>query len=130
MRNISEDQKLPNTDKERLAEQISYSEVATALKKSDNNTSAGINGIPYEFWKIMHSEHCESKKLTPLEKTCDVVGSLTSVYNDIETNGVATGSNFATGWMCPLYKKKDKIDKANYRPITLLNTDYKIFTKS
>jgi hypothetical protein len=32
--------------------------------------------------------------------------------------------------MCPIYKKKDVRDIANYRPITILNTDYKIFTKA
>lgn len=31
--------------------------------------------------------------------------------------------------MCPLYKKNNKTDIANYRPITCLNMDYKIFTK-
>jgi hypothetical protein len=33
------------------------------------------------------------------------------------------------GWMCPIYKKNDKCDIANYHPITVLNTDYKLMAK-
>jgi hypothetical protein len=36
---------------------------------------------------------------------------------------------FAEARMGLLYKKKDKRDIQNYQPITLLNTDYKIYTK-
>jgi hypothetical protein len=32
--------------------------------------------------------------------------------------------------MCPLFKVKDRSNIATYRPITVLNADYKIFTKA
>lgn len=59
----------------------------------------------------------------------DIIESFTSVFNDIETHGVNPGLNFAKGWLCPLYKKKDRTDISNYRPITVLNTDYKMLTR-
>lgn len=39
-------------------------------------------------------------------------------------------TGFADGWLCPLYKKNDKREPGNYRPVTVLNSDYKIFTKA
>ena len=37
--------------------------------------------------------------------------------------------DLSAGIMSTLYKKKERDDPRNYRPITLLNGDYKIFTR-
>ena len=58
-----------------------------------------------------------------------VVQSLTTVYGDIEEFGVDLKTSFTEGWMCPIYKKGDRSLIENYQPVTLLNMDYKIYTK-
>lgn len=53
---------------------------------------------------------------------------MTKVLQDIEHFSIRD-EKFAEARMGLLYKKKDKRDIQNYRPITLLNTDYKAYTK-
>lgn len=59
-----------------------------------------------------------------------MIRTLTIVINDIQLHGVDPQTEFTLGWMCPIYKKKERTEIENYRPITLLNTHYKKLTKA
>ena len=88
----------------------------------------GMDGIPHELWKKLVEQHDDDERQG--RQSFDVIEVLTALYNDIEEQGMTVGTNFSEGWMCPIYKKSDCTEIANYRPITVLNTDYKIFTRA
>lgn len=125
---ITPESTLPNRQKATMSEKLTEQDVRTALKFTKNGTATGINGLPYELWKTLDDKDQNNTKAN--RPAFNIIKVLTRVYNDIERYGVEPGTDFAEGWMCPLYKKKDRRQIANYRPITLLNTDYKIFTKA
>ena len=117
------------TQKNKLAKHLCWSKVHQALHESANDKAAGLDGIPVELWKRLSSQYdaCTNAEQNP---HCDIIGMLTKVFNDIEKFGITPSTNFNKGWMCPLYKKGEQNNIANYRPITILNTDYKIMTKA
>ncbi len=48
----------------------------------------------------------------------------------MQSNGVSSKTHLTDGWMAPIYKEKGERTRiVNYRPITLLNTDYKLLSK-
>ncbi|KAJ7347214.1 Endonuclease/exonuclease/phosphatase, partial [Mycena albidolilacea] len=111
-----------------LSKKLTREDIQEALKLSANGKAPGLNGFTYEFWKILDDRY---RTAVSLEKEgFDIIKVLLLVFNDIETNGMVAGTNFSESWMCPLYKKNNRADIANYRPISLLNSDYKIFTKA
>lgn len=130
--------KLNNQDNHLMEETISLSDVTEALKHTQNGKCPGDSGIPFEFWKHWQEirenteKDPEEEPVTEWEKTItelDIIMTMTLIFNDIEKNGNKM-KNFNKGVMCLLYKKKDKKRIENYRPVTLLNTDYKLLTKA
>jgi exonuclease III/ribonuclease HI len=108
-----------------LKKNITYDEVRNTIKQSKNGKAPGCDGIPNEFWKQELTWQEESGKEG--EERPDLAKLLKIVLRDIEENG-AIDTPFAEARMSLLYKKKDIRKIENYRPITLLNTDYKIYT--
>ncbi|GBE79119.1 hypothetical protein SCP_0203160 [Sparassis crispa] len=121
-------EQLSDMDNHQLAKTLTANQIEEALRLSENGRAAGLNGLPYKLWKALQARFtARSADGIP---TFDIITTLTTVYNDIQTHSVSPNTDFAAGWLCPLYKKKDRRDIANYRPITLLNTDYKILMKA
>ncbi|KAM6499941.1 Endonuclease/exonuclease/phosphatase, partial [Amanita muscaria] len=118
---------LPPSVASELSEQISEAEIYHAIKDLPTGKAAGLDGIPHELWRILVDEYNSDRKNE--KPSFSICSMLQLVFNDIECNGIDDNSDFAEGWLCPLYKKKDRTDISNYRPITVLNTDYKILTK-
>ncbi len=111
-----------------LGQLLSRDDVQEALELSANNKASGPNGILYEVFKIINAWYKISLKEG--ESGFDVIKVLQLVFNDVKKHGVCPGTGFAESWMCPLYKKNDRAEIANYRSISLLNSDYKIMTKA
>jgi len=92
---------------------ITEEEVANAIKQLEDDKTPGSDGLIIEFYKT----HV-SRLARPLSK----------LFNVILESGVMSASQ-KEGAIVLLYKKGDAADIRNWRPISLLNNDYKILTK-
>ncbi|KAG2131066.1 hypothetical protein DEU56DRAFT_757692 [Suillus clintonianus] len=124
------DIKLSESNKTELETPLTKGNIEEVLGPLPNGKAPGIDGIPYEFWKWLNEKAKSIPKDDNGESPFDFAECLTAVYNDIESHGVVDASSFAEGLLHPIHKKKDRHEIANYRPIMLLNSNYKALTKT
>ena len=110
---ISDYPVLTEEDKLSCEGELSLSELSTALSSLNNDSSAGCDGISTSFYKFFW------KKLKYILLEC---------FNDAIKKGELS-TNQKRGIITLLHKGGDRTDLSNWRPISLLNSDYKIFSK-
>ncbi|TFY53337.1 hypothetical protein EVJ58_g9508 [Rhodofomes roseus] len=119
--------RLPEEEVSGLSANFTRIEIEDSLKKAGPGKAAGLDGLPYELWLSLNEQW--ERSTSKAKHRFDCLNFMSLMYDDINRYGVSELTGFAEGWMCPLYKKKDRRDIANYRPITLLNSDYKVYTR-
>ena len=96
----------------RLEDPLNLMEISSALDVMDNNKSPGCDGIPYEFYKTFW------KKIGPL---------VTAVFNKVLEEGVLCDSQGEADLrLVPKCAEPKRLN--DYRPISLLNADYKLLS--
>ena len=104
---------MSDSESQEMIHDISMEELEETLKKCKNNKSPGLDGFPYELYKVTWSVIKEDLK-TVLQEQLDQCAILKS--NKIGATRLA-----------PKIQGVPQVDEL--RPITLLNTDYKILSK-
>jgi len=117
------------TQKSKLAKFLSWGKIHLTINELVNNKAVGLDRVPMELWKRMSASYDVSSRVD-MNPYCDIVGMMRKVFNNIKKFRIDPTTKFNKGWMCLIYKKGERNNITNYRPITVLNTDYKIMTKS
>ena len=114
---FSTDLKLPKRlngeDEVDLCATITDEEVRLAILKAEVEKSPGPDGLTYEFYKRYINQ------ITPI---------LTRIFNSF-LNGKDLPESFKLSYVSLIPKAGDTSSLKNWRPISLVNTDYKIYSK-
>ncbi len=101
--------------KKPMMDPISSGEVAANLRKAAKGWSPGPDGLPIDIWKSMVRGDARSIRV------------LTGILNAIKTShGLPVP--WVEGCLSIFYKKGDPSLVTNYRPLTIMNADYKLYT--
>ena len=99
----------------RLAGELTHEELSAVYKRLPRGKAPGDDGLPYEFYVAFQ------RQLAPR-----LLAVLNAAFNS--TSPAALPLSMRSGRITLLYKGKgaDRTQPSSYRPITLLNCDYKI----
>lgn len=112
---IPQDKKMGTITRTILDKDLDLDEIEKSIDSMDLRSSPGSDGLPYEFYKAFKQE------LAPI---------LVELFNAIsDGEGALPGSHHGALTIL-IFKKGDDREMKNYRPISLTQTDYKIFTKA
>jgi len=104
---------VPEDVKEELSSPIKIEEVEGVLKRMGKGKVPGVDGLPVEFYISFFN----------------VLGPyLVEIVREVLESNNVKGS-MSTGVMILLYKKGERADITNYRPLAMLTVDYKIIAK-
>ncbi|XP_033998587.1 uncharacterized protein LOC117492420 [Trematomus bernacchii] len=107
------DRQVPGDIVQALEVPLTVSELEGALNRMNKGKVPGIDGLPVEFYA----------------KFWSILGPvLLEVLTEVLQAGEMSGS-LATGVISLLYKKGDRTEIGNWRPLTMLCVDYKLFIK-
>ncbi|KAK4521393.1 uncharacterized protein ATC70_012008 [Mucor velutinosus] len=106
---------IPVNSQPTLETPFTIDEIMTGAQRSPNHSSPGTDGLPYEILAVLLS-HQQTAQLAH------------AVFKEALTLGIFPNS-WLTTCMCLLPKKGDLTDLRNFRPISLINCDAKIFTR-
>ncbi len=107
------DTKVSDSDRNMLDSEITLKDMTNAIKRMNNNKSPGPDGIIIEFYKLYWKETGEH---------------LLQIFKESFNNKMLPYSQYLAVIVL-LFKKGDREDLRNWRPISLLNTDTKILSK-
>ena len=99
---------------------ITCGEVSAALGKLQNHKSAGLSGGPTELFRYAMAG------VTTEDLACDVPALLAEILNGAFDRGEVPQS-WNTVLVSPIFKRGDRTDTANYRPISVGDTYSKLY---
>ena len=104
-------------DADHIISEITIDDILTSANRCSKVSSPGRDGLPYPVLRLILA-HADCKDL------------LTNIYRDALNLGVFPSSSWQQTCIVLLPNKKgDLCDLANWRPISLINTDCKVFTR-